>query len=159
MENNQVKQIEKLESVYSQIKDFVDLVVQSIDALTNKDDPEYSLEFTDKTYFQLLTTEKQIESVIPFIELSSVLDDTNKEKYKRLYGDLLEDIKDKMKKISNNISDKLRIIIDEAAKPEGDISGGGKRKRKSNTKRKRKNYKRRRTNKRKSKAKRKSKRK
>lgn len=157
MENNQVKQIEKLESVYSQIKDFVDLVVQSMDALTNKDDPEYSLEFTDKTYFQLLSTEKQIESVIPFIELSSVLDDTNKEKYKRLYGDLLEDIKDNMKKISNNISDKLRIIIDEAAKPEGDISGGGKRKRKSKTKRK--SHKRRRTNKRKSKAKRKSKRK
>ena len=157
MENIQVKQIEKLESVYSQIKDFVDLVVQSMDALTNKDDPEYSLEFTDKTYFQLLSTEKQIESVIPFIELSSVLDDTNKEKYKRLYGDLLEDIKDNMKKISNNISDKLRIIIDEAAKPEGDISGGGKRKRKSKTKRK--SHKRRRTNKRKSKAKRKNKRK
>ena len=157
MENNQVKQIEKLESVYSQIKNFVDLVDQSMDVLTNKDDPEYSLEFTDKTYFQLLSTEKQIESVIPFIELSSVLDDTNKEKYKRLYGDLLEDIKDKMKKISNNISDKLRIIIDEAAKPEGDISGGGRRKRKSKTKRK--SHKRRRTNKRKSKAKRKSKRK
>ena len=157
MENIQVKQIEKLESVYSQIKDFVDLVVQSMDALTNKGDSEYSLEFTDKTYFQLLSTEKQIESVIPFIELSSVLDDTNKEKYKRLYGDLLEDIKDNMKKISNNISDKLRIIIDEAAKPEGDISGGGKRKRKSKTKRK--SHKRRRTNKRKSKAKRKSKRK
>lgn len=159
MENNQVKQIEKLESVYSQIKNFVDLVDQSMDALTNKGNPGYSPLFTDKTYFELLTTEKQIESVIPFIEISSVLDDTNKEKYKRQYGDLLEDIRDKMKKISNNISNELRIIIDEATKPEGDISGGGKRKRKSNTKTTRKNHKRRRTNKRKSKAKRKSKRK
>ena len=142
MENNPVFNL--LNRKYLEHKNVVGLVEQSMDALTNKENPEYDQNFTDEAYKKLLNSKKEITDFLQVIMEENLPSDL-KSKFTIDYNTLLNKINNNINQISPFVSNKLLSI------------GGGKRKRKSKTKRK--SHKRRRTNKRKSKAKRKSKRK
>ena len=142
MENKQV--FDLLNRKFLEHKNVVDLVEQSMDALTNKENPEYDPNFTDEAYKKLLNSKKEITDFLQVIMEENLPSDL-KSKFTIDYNTLLNEINNNINQISPFVSNKLLSIE------------GGKRKRKSKAKRKR--HKRRRTNKRKSKAKRKSKRK
>ena len=146
MENNQVFNL--LNRKFLEHKNVVDLVEQSMDALTNKENPEYDQNFTDEAYKKLLNSKKEITDFLQVIMEENLPSDL-KSKFTIDYNTLLNEINNNINKISPFVSNNVLNIE------------GGKKKRKSKrkTKAKRKSHKRRRTNKRKSKAKRKSKRK
>ena len=140
MENNQVFNL--LNRKFLEHKNVVDLVEQSMDALTNKENPEYDQNFTDEAYKKLLNSKKEITDFLQVIMEENLPSDL-KSKFTIDYNTLLNEINNNINKISPFVSNNVLNIE------------GGKKKRKSKrkTKAKRKSHKRRRTNKRKSKAK------
>lgn len=142
MENNQVFNL--LNRKFLEHKNFVDLVKKSMNALRNKENPEYDQNFTDEAYKKLLNSKKEITDFLEVI-MEGNLSPELKSKFTTDYTTLLNDINVNINKVAPNVSNNLLNIE------------GGRRKRKTKTKRK--SHKRRRTNKRKTKTKRKSKRK